>query len=119
MSPNRLRKARGIQRFEGECCIQEIVARDGKPPVRGKLANLKIKLGTISAESLQDSRSVHPYTMLNHASLRAIVRGGFNATGGVCVPGSRGARLAFYQFVVRAAQDGRLRLQRILRQCES
>lgn len=63
--------------------------------------------------------SVELVTVPDHASLRAIVRGGFNATGGVRVPGNPRARLVFYQFVVRAAQDGRLRLESILRRGES
>lgn len=54
----------------------------------------------------------------DHDGLRSIVRGGFSATGGVRVPGSRRAKLTFYQFVVRPGQDGRLRLENILRRGE-
>ena len=63
--------------------------------------------------------SVGLVTVPDHSSLRAIVRGGFNATGGVRVPGTSRAQLVFYQFVVRATQDGRLRLESILRRGES
>ena len=58
-------------------------------------------------------------TVPDHASLRAIVHGGFSATGGVHVPGNPLAQVVFYQFVVRAAQDGLLRLQSIIRRGES
>jgi hypothetical protein len=61
---------RGIQRLEDERDIQEIVAHGGKPPVRRKLANLKVKLGTISADGLQDRRSEHPCILLGNASPR-------------------------------------------------
>ena len=39
--------------------------------------------------------------------------------GGVRVPGNHEARLIFYQFVVRAGQDGLLRLESIIRRGES
>jgi hypothetical protein len=39
--------------------------------------------------------------------------------GGVRVPGNPSARLIFYQFVVRAEQDGLLRLENIIRRGES
>jgi hypothetical protein len=55
----------------------------------------------------------------NHDHLRGIVRGGYSATGGVRVPGNPRARLVFFQFVVRAGQDGLLRLDSILRRGES
>lgn len=58
-------------------------------------------------------------TVPDHDSLRGIVRGGFQATGGVRVPGNPNARLFFYQFVVRAGQDGLLRLENIIRRGES
>jgi hypothetical protein len=59
--------------------------------------------------------SVGLATLPSHDALRGIVSGGFQAMGGVCVPGNPGARLLFYQFVVRAGQDGLLRLQHIIR----
>ncbi|MGK3990742.1 hypothetical protein WME99_47290 [Sorangium sp. So ce136] len=63
--------------------------------------------------------SIGLVTLPDHDSLRNIVRGGFQATGGVRVPGNQIARLIFYQFVVRAGQDGLLRLENILRRGES
>ncbi|WP_199745873.1 hypothetical protein [Corallococcus sp. AB030] len=63
--------------------------------------------------------SVGLVTLPDHDGLRSIVRGGFQATGGVRVPGNPSARLLFYQFVVRAGQDGLLRLENILRRGES
>lgn len=63
--------------------------------------------------------SVGLVTLPNHDSLRSIVRGGFNAMGGVHVPGNSKARLVFYQFVVRTGQDGLLRLENIIRRGES
>jgi hypothetical protein len=53
-------------------------------------------------------------TVPDHESLRAVVRGGFNAMGGVRVPGNPRAKLVFYQFVVRAGQDGLCRLENII-----
>ena len=58
-------------------------------------------------------------TLPDHDSLRAIVRGGFSAMGGVRVPGNPKARVVFYQFVVRAGQDGLLRLENIIRRGDS
>ena len=58
-------------------------------------------------------------TVPDHSSLRAIVRDGFSATGGVRVPGNGRVQLRFYQFVVRPAQDGLLRLEEILRRGEA
>jgi len=55
----------------------------------------------------------------DHDNLRGIVRGGFSAMGGVRVPGNQRAKLIFYQFVVRAGQDGLLRLENIIRRGES
>jgi hypothetical protein len=55
----------------------------------------------------------------DHDNLRSIVRGGFSAMGGVRVPGNQRAKLIFYQFVVRAGQDGLLRLENIIRRGES
>jgi hypothetical protein len=63
--------------------------------------------------------SVGLVTVPDHESLRSIVRGGFSALGGVRVPGNPKARLIFYQFVVRAGQDGLLRLENIIRRGES
>lgn len=63
--------------------------------------------------------SVGLVTVPDHDSLRNIVRNGFLATGGVRVPGNSGARVLFYQFVVRAGKDGLLRLESILRRGES
>lgn len=62
--------------------------------------------------------SIGLVTLPDHDSLRNIVRSGFQATGGVRVPGNPSARLIFYQFVVRAGQDGLLRLENILRRGE-
>ncbi len=58
-------------------------------------------------------------TLPDHGGLRSIARGGFSAVGGVRVPGNPSARLIFYQFVVRAGQDGLLRLENIIRRGES
>jgi hypothetical protein len=58
-------------------------------------------------------------TLPDHDSLRNIARVGFSALGGVRVPGNPTARLIFYQFVVRAGQDGLLRLENIIRRGES
>jgi hypothetical protein len=63
--------------------------------------------------------SVGLVTLPDHESLRAIARGGFSAMGGVRVPGNPKARVVFYQFVVRAGQDGLLRLENIIRRGES
>lgn len=63
--------------------------------------------------------SVGLVSLPDHDSLRGIARGGFSATGGVRIPGNPRAKLVFYQFVVRAGQDGLLRLENILRRGES
>lgn len=63
--------------------------------------------------------SVGLVTVPDHGNLRTIVRDGFSAAGGVRVPGNPRAKLVFYQFVVRAGQDGLLRLENILRRGES
>jgi hypothetical protein len=52
-------------------------------------------------------------TLPDHDNLRAIVRAGFFSTRGVRVAGNSSARLVFFQFVVRARQDGLLRLENI------
>ena len=58
-------------------------------------------------------------TLPNHDSLRTIVREGFNALGGVRVPGNPKARIVFYQFVVRPGPDGLLRLEYIIQRGEA
>ncbi len=63
--------------------------------------------------------SVGLVSVPDHDNLRSIVRGGFSAMGGVRVPGNQRAKLIFYQFVVRAGQDGLLRLENIIRRGES
>jgi hypothetical protein len=63
--------------------------------------------------------SVGLVSLPDHDGLRNIVREGFNATGGVRIPGNPRAKLVFYQFVVRAGRDGLLRLESILRRGES
>ncbi len=63
--------------------------------------------------------SVGLVSLPEHDGLRNIVRGGYSATGGVRVPGNSRVKLIFYQFVVRAGQDGLLRLESILRRGES
>lgn len=63
--------------------------------------------------------SVGLVSVPDHESLRRIVREGYSAGGGVRVPGNPGARLVFYQFVVRAGQDGLLRLESIIQRGES
>jgi hypothetical protein len=63
--------------------------------------------------------SVGLVSLPDHDGLRNIARDGFSAFGGVRVPGSPRARLIFYQFVVRAGQDGLLRLESIIRRGES
>lgn len=73
----------------------------------------------LSATLLLAYWSVGLVTLPDHDGLRSIVRGGFQATGGVRVPGNPNARLLFYQFVVRAGQDGLLRLEHIIRRGHS
>lgn len=63
--------------------------------------------------------SIGLVTLPDHDCLRSIVHGGFSAMGGVRVPGNPKARLIFYQLVVRAGQDGLLRLENIIRRGES
>ena len=63
--------------------------------------------------------SIGLVTLPDHDNLRAIVRAGFSATGGVRVAGNPTARLVFFQFVVRAGQDGLLRLENIIRRGET
>lgn len=63
--------------------------------------------------------SIGLVSLPDHDALRSIVRDGFSALGGVRVPGNPRAKLAFLQFVVRAGQDGLLRLADILRRGES
>jgi hypothetical protein len=63
--------------------------------------------------------SIGLVTLPDHDSLRSIVREGFSALGGVRVPGNPRARVVFYQFVVRAGQDGLLRLANIMRRGDS
>jgi len=58
-------------------------------------------------------------TLPDHDGLRNVARGGFQAAGGVRVPGNPSAQILFYQFVVRAGPDGLLRLQNILRRGDS
>ncbi len=62
--------------------------------------------------------SIGLVSLPDHEKLRSIVREGFHATGGVRVPGNPGARLFFYQFVVRPGQDGLLRLENIIQRGE-
>lgn len=62
--------------------------------------------------------SVGLVTLPDHDSLRSIARGGFHSTGGVRVSGNPTARVDFYQLVVRAGQDGLLRLENIYRRGE-
>lgn len=75
--------------------------------------------GCSSATLLLAYWSVGLVTLPDHDNLRNIVRSGFLATGGVRVPGNPSARLVFYQFVVRAGNDGLLRLDSVLRRGES
>lgn len=63
--------------------------------------------------------SVGLVTLPDHDSLRCIARGGFQALGGVRVPGNPKARVAFFQFVVRPGQDGLLRLESIIQRGEA
>ena len=58
-------------------------------------------------------------TLPDHDNLRSIVRGGFSAMGGLRVPGNPKAGLVFFQFVVRAGQDGLFRLEHVIRRGES
>lgn len=95
----------------------------------GKQKDLSPKLETLllaqhrwecpNATLLMGYWSVGLVTLPDHDVLRSIVRGGFQATGGVRVPGNPNARILFFQFVVRAGQDGLLRLENILRRGES
>jgi hypothetical protein len=71
--------------------------------------------GCMEATLLLAYWSVGLVTLPNHDNLRNIAHGGFNALGGVRVPGNPSARFIFYQFVVRAGQDGLLRLENIIR----
>lgn len=63
--------------------------------------------------------SVGLVTLPDHDSLRSIARGGFQALGGVRVPGNPRARVVFFQFVVRPGQDGLLRLESIIQRGEA
>lgn len=63
--------------------------------------------------------SVGLVTLPDHDSLRSIVREGFQALGGVRVPGNPRARVVFFQFVVRPGQDGFLRLESIIQRGEA
>jgi hypothetical protein len=63
--------------------------------------------------------SVGLVTLPDHNSLRSIARGGFQALGGVRVPGNPRARVAFFQFVVRPGPDGLLRLESIIQRGEA
>ena len=63
--------------------------------------------------------SVGLVSLPDHDGLRNIARGGFSTTGGLRVPGNPRAKLIFTQFVVRAGQDGLLRLESILRRGDS
>ncbi len=63
--------------------------------------------------------SVGLVTLPDHDRLRSIARGGFQAHGGVRVPGNPRARVVFFQFVVRPGQDGLLRLESIIQRGEA
>ena len=58
-------------------------------------------------------------TVPDHNALRGIIHGGFDATGGVRVPGRPLATVAFFQFVVREDPDGLMRLVSIHRRGET
>jgi len=62
--------------------------------------------------------SIGLVSLPDHDKLRSIVREGFQAKGGVRVPGNPGASVIFYQFVVRPGQDGLLRLENIIQRGE-
>jgi hypothetical protein len=95
----------------------------------GKLKDLSPKVETLllaqqrwgceDATLLLAYWSVGLVTLPDHDRLRSIVREGFNAIGGVRVPGNPKAKVIFFQFVVRAGQDGLLRLENIFRRGES
>jgi len=55
----------------------------------------------------------------DHRALRELVSGGFQATGGVPVPGQSSARVLFYQFVVQEGPDGLFRLSSVFRRGEA
>jgi hypothetical protein len=63
--------------------------------------------------------SVGLVTLPDHDSLRSIACGGFQALGGVRVPGNLRARVLFFQFVVQQGQDGLLRLENIIQRGET
>lgn len=95
----------------------------------GKLKDLSPKVETLLLAQQRWGRpdatlllaywSVGLVTLPDHDGLRGIVRVGFQSTGGVRVPGNPKARILFFQFVVRAGQDGLLRLENIIRRGES
>lgn len=92
--------------------------KDLSPKVETLLLALQ-RWGCEDATLLLAYWSVGLVTLPDHDSLRGILRGGFSARGGVRVPGNSKARFIFYQFVVRAGQDGLLRLENIIRRGES
>lgn len=111
------RQSRGVvllAEFERYCGKQ----KDLGPKVESLLL-AQHRWGCSSATLLLAYWSVGLVTLPDHESLRDLVRSGFLATGGVRVPGNPGARLLCYQFVVRAGNDGLLRLDGILRRGES
>lgn len=63
--------------------------------------------------------SIGHVSLPDHDGLRNIAREGFSARGGVRVPGNSRTRVIFYQFIVRAGQDGLLRLEDIIRRGEA
>lgn len=63
--------------------------------------------------------SVGLVTLPDHTSLTGIARGGFQALGGVRVPGNPRARVVFFQFVLRPGQDELLRLESVIQRGEA
>lgn len=79
----------------------------------------QLRWGAEDATLLLAYWSIGHVTLPDHDALRGIVRSGFQGPNGARVPGSTQARLLFYQFVVRARQDGLFRLESILRRGDS
>ncbi len=103
-----------LAEFERYCGKQ----KDLRPKVESLLL-AQHRWGCSSATLLLAYWSVGLVTLPDHDNLRDVVRSGFLTTGGVRVPGNPGPRLLCYQFVVRAGNDGLLRLDSILRRGES
>lgn len=63
--------------------------------------------------------SIGHVSLPDHDSLKEVMRRGYQAIGGVAVPGAPKARILFQQFIVEEGKDGLLRLVNILRRGET